>query len=172
MTIRDISKIGLFVALMAVMSQIAIPLPWGVPLTMQTAAMIFAGISLGAKNGTMAAVVYVLLGAAGAPVFANFGGGFGRIIGPAGGFILTFPLLALSAGIAIKRQNIPWTAFWLVLGTSVNLVAGLWQFIFVTGSPLADSLEMAILPFLPGALIEVVLFSCFAVKIRNVVAMR
>ncbi|MCL2171961.1 MAG: biotin transporter BioY, partial [Defluviitaleaceae bacterium] len=63
--IRELCHIGIFVALIAVCAQIAIPLPGGVPITLQAWAISLAGLVLGAKNGAMAALVYVLLGAAG-----------------------------------------------------------------------------------------------------------
>ncbi len=77
--IRDICYIALFTALIAVLAQISIPLPGGVPLTLQTFAVPLAGLVLGSKRGTIATAVYVLLGAVGVPVFAGFSVGRGSL---------------------------------------------------------------------------------------------
>ena len=66
--VQDICHIALFTALIAVLAQISIPLPGGVPLTLQTFAVPLAGLVLGCRRGTLATAVYVLLGAVGVPV--------------------------------------------------------------------------------------------------------
>ena len=74
-SIQDICSIAIMTALIAVMAQISIPMPLGVPMTMQTFAITLAGIVLGSKRGALSAIVYLLLGAVGVPVFAGFSGG-------------------------------------------------------------------------------------------------
>ena len=74
-SIQDLCGIAILTAVTAVMAQISIPMPFGVPLTMQTFAVTLAAIILGAKNGMISMMIYILLGAVGVPVFANFGGG-------------------------------------------------------------------------------------------------
>ena len=69
--IKDIIYIAVFTAIIAVLAQISIPMPGGVPMTMQTFAVPLAGIVLGAKRGTISTLIYVLLGFIGVPVFAG-----------------------------------------------------------------------------------------------------
>jgi biotin transport system substrate-specific component len=64
---RDVCLMGIFPSFIAVMAQISIPMPLGVPMTMQTFAISLAGVMLGAKRGFFSTLAYVLLGAAGAP---------------------------------------------------------------------------------------------------------
>ena len=71
-SIQDICSIAIMTAITAVMAQISIPMPLGVPMTMQTFAITLAGIVLGSKKGGMSILVYVLLGAIGVQVFAGF----------------------------------------------------------------------------------------------------
>lgn len=85
---RDIAYIAIFTALMAVCSWISIPT--AIPFTLQTMAVFLAVGLLGGKRGTIAVAAYVLLGAVGAPVFANFSGGVGILLGQTGGYILGF----------------------------------------------------------------------------------
>ena len=74
-SVRDICYAGLFAAVIAVMAQISIPMPLGVPMTMQTFAITLAAVVLGSKLSAIATLVYLLLGAVGVPVLANFSGG-------------------------------------------------------------------------------------------------
>ena len=87
MSAKDMAFTGMFAAVIAVLSQIAIPLPSGVPVTLQTFAVALAGYTLGMKLGGLSAIVYVLIGAVGVPVFSGFKGGLGSLTGPTGGFI-------------------------------------------------------------------------------------
>ena len=90
-----IVSIGLFTAIICVLSQIAIPLPTNVPITLQTFAIALAGYFLGWAKGTVSVIVYIFLGGVGVPVFANWKGGFGVLTGNTGGFIWGFILFAL-----------------------------------------------------------------------------
>ena len=62
-SVRDICYSGLFAAVIAIMAQISIPMPGGVPMTMQTFAITLAAVVLGAKLSTVSCVIYLLLGA-------------------------------------------------------------------------------------------------------------
>ena len=89
----DLAYIALGAVLIAVCSWISIPTT--VPFTMQTFAMFFVLSILGGKRGTTAIFVYVLLGAVGVPVFANFTSGIGVLLGNTGGYILGFLFIGL-----------------------------------------------------------------------------
>ena len=80
--------IAVFAVIMAICSWISIPAQ--VPFTLQTFAVFLAFGVLGGKRGTMAVLVYILLGAVGIPVFAGFTGGIGVLMGNTGGYILGF----------------------------------------------------------------------------------
>lgn len=76
--------VGVFAAVMAVLSQISIPLPTGVPVTLQTFAVALCGYVLGVQMGGLALAVYLAIGAVGLPVFAGFSGGIGAFAGVTG----------------------------------------------------------------------------------------
>ena len=91
---------ALMTALTVILSQIAIPTPFGIPLTLQTFAVCLCGFVLGIRYGTASMILYVLMGAIGLPVFFGFHGGISCIIAePTGGFILGFIPLALMCGL-------------------------------------------------------------------------
>lgn len=86
--ILSIVYIGISAALIAICSWIQIPLT--VPITLQTMGVCLVSGLLGFKRGTLATLVYILLGAIGVPVFAGFSGGIGVLFGTTGGYILGF----------------------------------------------------------------------------------
>ncbi len=90
----DMVYIAVFAALMAVCSWISIPTT--VPFTLQTFGVFMAVGVLGGKRGTLAVLVYILLGAIGLPVFAGFSGGIGALLGTSGGYIVGFLFSALT----------------------------------------------------------------------------
>ena len=89
----DMAYIGLFACLMAICAWISIP--GEIPFTLQTMGVFLAVGLLGGKRGTLAVLVYVLLGVVGLPVFSGFTGGLGRLLGATGGYILGFLASAL-----------------------------------------------------------------------------
>lgn len=102
---QDLVLTGMFAALLAAISQISLPMPSGVPITIQVFGIALVGTVLGWKRGFLATVVYILIGAVGVPVFANFRGGIQVLAGMSGGYILAWPVMALLSGIRPKTEN-------------------------------------------------------------------
>jgi biotin transport system substrate-specific component len=88
LTARDAAYIGAFVPLLAACAWISVPA--SVPFTLQTLGVFSAVGVLGGKRGTLAVLVYLLLGAAGLPVFSGFRGGLGVLLGATGGYVAGF----------------------------------------------------------------------------------
>lgn len=87
----ELVYIAVFAALMAVCSWVSIPAPAPLaPFTLQTFAVFVTLLLLGGKRGFLSILVFILLGAVGAPVFAGFSGGFGVLLGTTGGYIIGF----------------------------------------------------------------------------------
>lgn len=95
--------------LVALSAQIAIPLPWTpVPVTLQPLAVMLVGAFLGPWRGAASMFLYLIEGAAGLPVFTPIGApGIARLIGPTGGYLLSYPLAAYVIGKFAARG---WTA--------------------------------------------------------------
>jgi len=166
--VRDLCHIAIFTTIITLMAQISIPIPCGIPMTMQTFAVPFAGIILGAKKGALSALAYILLGAIGVPVFANFTGGIGIVFGITGGFILSFPIMALAAGIGEDKNNKIWLIAGLIIGAIINYLCGmLWFSLFINGN-LKTAFMVCILPFIPTAVIKIILAAVLGKQIKNV----
>ena len=89
----DLAYIAICAALIVICSWISIPT--AVPFTLQTFA-VFASLGLlGGKKGTLSVLVFLILGAIGLPVFANFGGGLGVLLGSTGGYLIGFIFMGL-----------------------------------------------------------------------------
>ena len=149
---RDLCFCAIGAALIAVCAWISIPAD--VPFTLQTFAIFAVCGLLGGKRGTVSVLVYLLLGAVGAPVFAGFRGGFASLIGTTGGYLVGFILLALIIALAQARWGLGQWVF--VLSAAVGLLVcyafGTAWFLIVytrTGAiTLGVVLAKCVLPFL------------------------
>ena len=91
--------------LVALCARIAIPLPFTpVPLTVQNFGVLLVGLLLGSRRGFAALALYLAEGVMGMPVFSPTGpGGIAQLLGPTGGFLLAYPLVAWLAGFVMER---------------------------------------------------------------------
>ena len=117
LSVQDMAYIAMFAVIMAVYSWISVP--YIVPFTLQTFGVFLAVSVLGGKRGTLAVMIYFLLGCVGLPVFAGFTGGFGILLGSTGGYIVGFLFTAL---IMWAMEKIPGNQ---TLVTSASMVLGL-----------------------------------------------
>ena len=168
LSVRDLCHIALFTTIIIVSAQIAIPFPGGVPMTLQTWAISLAGIVLGIKKGSLAVLVYIFLGAVGVPVFANMTGGFGILIGPTGGFIFSFPLMALTAGIGEKGNSTFLMIIWLVIGTVLNFLMGMLYFSLIMSVSISAAFTVAVLPFIPSTVLRIALLPAIGKYVKRI----
>src|SRR5208282_956081 len=117
---------SLFVALCA---RVTIPLPFTpVPLTVQNFGVLLVGLLLGSRRGFAALALYLAEGAMGMPVFSPVGpGGIAHLLGPTGGFLLAYPLVAWLAGYVMEhgRKSFARAAMGGLLGEVVLFTGGL-----------------------------------------------
>jgi biotin transport system substrate-specific component len=101
---KELFWIIVFSVLTAFSAQVSIPVQ-PVPFTLQTMFVVLTGAFLGARNGAISQFIYLLLGIIGIPVFANFSFGFFTLIGPTGGYLLSFPFAAYFVGYLIEKKK-------------------------------------------------------------------
>jgi biotin transport system substrate-specific component len=146
---------SLFVALCA---HITIPLPGTpVPLTVQNFAVLLVGLLLGSRRGFAALALYLAEGAMGMPVFSPLGaGGIAQVLGPTGGFLLTYPLVAGVAGYVMEhgRRSFARAAIGGLLGEVVLFSGGLAWLAVLTHS-LAQAFRWGLYWFLFAEIIKV-----------------
>lgn len=148
MRTRSVIITGMFAAVLTVLSQISIPFPSGVPVTLQTFAVALIAYVLGCKKGIRVLLIYILLGAVGVPVFAGFRAGVGQLVGLTGGFIWGFFFLVLSCGYGRKNGNKLWICFYSAIGLLICHVLGICQFMLVMEMGFVDSALLVSLPYI------------------------
>ena len=167
--VMEITTISLFVAVMAVSSQIAIPTAGSVPITIQSFVIALAGYFLGSKKGLTSVFIYILVGLVGAPVFANFQGGFYTIVGYTGGYILGFLPFSFLCGIAPQRRV--GVAFGLCGLLLCNLM-GTIQYSIVSGLTVARAFTVGSLLFLPKDIVLTICAYYFAKVLKKKIKQR
>lgn len=123
--------ITMFAALTAVGAQIEIP-HQPVPYTLQTFFVLLSGALLGKRNGTFSQLTYLTAGLVGLPVFAGGSFGFAKLIGPTGGYLLSFPVAAFVVGYLLNFKKLfVWALVSLSMGAVVIFSLGTLQLYFV-----------------------------------------
>ena len=173
----DMAYIALFAVLMAVCSWISIPA--AVPFTLQTFGVFLAVSVLGGKRGTLAVVLYLLMGVVGLPVFAGFSGGAGGLLGSTGGYIVGFVFLAL---VMWAMERLVGTKAWtlalsMVLGLGVCYAFGTAWFMLVyarTTGPVGlwTALGWCVFPYIPVDLVKMALALVIRKRLAAVIRVR
>jgi biotin transport system substrate-specific component len=147
--------------LVALAAQISIPLPFTpVPITGQTFAAVLVGASLGAARGFASLLIYLLVGIAGAPVYADQGHGWETITGASGGYIVGFILAAAVTGwLAERRWDRRFSSALgaMLTGNVLIYLVGLPWLAVVLDTSLERTLELGLYPFVPGDMLKLYL---------------
>lgn len=147
--------------LVAFCAQLSFPLPFSpVPVTGQTFAVLLIGATFGPRRAAAALLLYLAEGAAGLPVFAPGGApGILRFAGPTAGYLFSYPVAAFLLGWMMEklpRRSLYWFA---AVATALSCIytLGVGWLMVVTGTTLPAALQMGLIPFLPGAVLKVIL---------------
>ena len=156
---RTVSIVIAFSLFNALAAQIAIPIG-PVPITMQTFAVTLTGALLGSRLGAAALIAYLIEGAAGLPFFAGGGAGLGVLLGPTGGYLVSFPAAAYITGAFSEHgwdRRFLSAAAAMAIGSIVILLAG-WSWLVVgLGSTPLNAFKAGVAPFLIGDVVKIVL---------------
>lgn len=168
LSIKDLSIIATFTALTAVMTQISIPLPFSpVPMTLQIFSIFLAAIILGSKLATLSQIIYIMLGAIGAPVFSHFSGGLQSLVGPTGGFIISLPIVAFIVGKVLEKDRSPFSIiFTLLFSLLLCYSFGVLQLSIVTKISVKKAIMIGAVPFIPLDLVKIFTAYLIGTKVR------
>ncbi|MBC7633679.1 biotin transporter BioY [Aeromicrobium sp.] len=174
-TTTDLALIATFAALIAVCA-VSASLPFGVngvPVTLQLFGIFLAGAVLGAKRGFLSVLLYLVVGAAGLPIFAGGTSGIAPFTGVTGGYLLAFPFAAAIVGLAVEqahRRNVVVTAgivvaggvvaellVWLVGATGISLYAD---------TPLLSTIK-ASFAYVPADLVKLAIAAVVAASVHR-----
>jgi biotin transport system substrate-specific component len=168
-SVKKLTSAALLTAVTIVLAQISVMTPWGVPFTLQTFAIALCGYVLGARMGFTSVMTYIIMGAAGVPVFSNFRGGLSIIFGLTGGFIFGFIPFVLLCGLAVKRKSAVSSILLGVAGLVICHILGVLQFSFITSSNITQSLILVSLPYLIKDFVSVFSAYYLSVALRRTI---
>lgn len=170
MTVRAKPRLRRLTMTAAAAAVLGVLAPWAVmlgpvPVTACTLVIYLMAFVLDSRSSLAAVLIYVLMGAAGLPVFAGFGAGIGWLLGPTGGFVLAYPVMAVLCGWLLSRGLPAWGA--LGLGTLVLYAAGTGWYCLQTGVGLWGGIAVCVLPFLPGDAVKLAAAAAVGPVLRN-----
>lgn len=168
LSIKEITLVGMCAALMAIFSQLSIPLPFTtVPLTLQTLGLVLLAIILEHKLGTLSIIIWMLVGVIGIPVFAGFASGIGVVLGPTGGYIIGFIFMSFIIGYSASKNNTNLLFLGVYVGQAVQYTFGVVQLKIIMGLNLNEALISGLYPFLVKDIIVITIAVFIGLSIKK-----
>ncbi|MBQ2626240.1 MAG: biotin transporter BioY [Eubacterium sp.] len=166
--VKTMTTTALITAVICILGPLAIPIG-PVPISLGVLGILLGVYILGMWKGTLACLLYLLIGLVGLPVFSGFSGGAGKLLGPTGGYLIGYIPLALIAGCFIDRfyQNIPMQVFGMVLGIAVLYLFGTVWLAHQVDMSFKAALAAGVIPFIPFDLGKLVVSIILGRAVRN-----
>ena len=158
-TVRSVGLVVSFSLLTALTAQIAIPIG-PVPITGQTFAVLLTGALLGPRLGAMAMIAYLVEGASGLPFFAGGAGGILHLLGPTGGYLISYPAAAYITGAFAEQgwdRRFLTAAAAMTVGSVLIILAGWSWFALSTHTGAARAFGVSVAPFILGDIGKILL---------------
>ena len=170
MKVKDMTITAVMAALICIAGPLTIPMG-PIPLSLATFAVYLAGAVTGKKYGTTAVGLYLLIGIIGVPVFSGFSGGFQKLAGVTGGYLIGYLPCAFLSGIGAERAEKKGRRWLLPVmmtaGTAVLYAIGTAWFMIQTGNALGAALSLCVIPFLPGDAVKILAAAILSLMIRK-----
>jgi len=173
-TTYQLALIALMTAFLCILGPFTLAIPFSpIPLSLANLAVSLTAVILGQKAGVLACLLYLLMGLTGLPVFSGFTGGFGKLLGPTGGYLTGYLFLAIAGGWFAERfpgvgtkERIGLLGG-LLLGMLLLYAFGTAWFSYTADSDFAAALAVGVWPFLPGDLLKMGLVVWIGPQIRG-----
>lgn len=164
----SMTSIALMAAVICVVGPFTLPIG-PVPITLAPLAILLSVYILGTKKGTIALLIYLLIGAVGVPVFSGFTGGIGKLAGPTGGYLVGYIIFALIAGWFIHRfyDKVVIQFLGMVLALAVLYAFGTAWLAYSAGMTFGAALAVGVLPFIVFDLIKIVIAIVLGRAVRS-----
>lgn len=170
MKIKELTKMSICIAIICVSAYISFPLPFTpTMITAQTIAINLVALILTSKQSFLVVLLYIFLGAFGLPVFSGGTGGFGKLFGPTGGFIIGFLVIAPLISY-LKGKNNSFKRYLFVtifVGMIILYAVGAVYMSIVQKISIIAALSIAVFPFIFGDILKCFLSSFIAVKLNK-----
>lgn len=169
MSTRELTLAALFVAVTAVLSQIVIPMPM-IPFNLGVLAIFLCGGMLRRGTAFLSILCYLLLGAIGVPVFAQFTGGPSTLFGVTGGYLMAYPVMAWMVAFLIEiwAKDSFWKRFLTMAAALIPcyLFGTAWFAVYLHKT-FIDAAWIACIPFIPVDLGKGLLASYLSLTIKK-----
>lgn len=171
MKAQKIALTGILAAVICILSPFSVPVG-AIPVSLATFAIYIAASTVKTKSSVSAVIIYILLGAAGLPVFSSFQGGLHIITGVTGGYIIGYIPCALIIGLLInKYENKKFIyALSFVLGTVACYAVGTAWYMIQTNSSFTAAVSVCVLPFIIGDVIKISAATALGYVLRKRIA--
>lgn len=170
MKTKELTLTAMMAAVICVLGPLSIPLPFSpVPISLTMIGIYLAVYVVGMAKGTVAYLIYLLLGLAGVPVFSGFTAGPGKLLGPTGGYLIGFMFTALISGFFVDR----WSnrrivcGLGMVLGIAVAYVFGTAWLAVQAGMTFPQALAAGVIPYVPFDLVKIAVVAIVGTEIRK-----
>ncbi len=169
---------GVCAAIICVLAPLAIPITGLVPVTLATFAVMLAGVLLGGRFGALSALIYLIIGAVGLPVFSGYSGGIAKLFGPTGGYLIGYIPLAFIVGAlyhgfgrnasGFKKYAVMVAS--MIAGTAVLYAFGTAWFCIVTETDVIAALMTCVVPFLIGDALKILAVTLLCPQLEKAIA--
>lgn len=175
----EMVRVALFSGLLCVLAPVTIPVPMSpVPISLATFAVYLAGILLGAKQGVLCVLIYLLLGMAGLPVFSGFSVGIGVLLGPTGGYLIGYLPCVLIVGWLSRmkpgKKKYFGNAIAMGVGTVACYILGTVWFLGVMEGTytVGQALLVCVVPYLAFDLVKIMVAAAVAERVERILCKR
>ena len=169
MKTTELTRIALMTALLCILAPISIPIPVSsVALSLSTFALCLSVYVLPPRQALFSVLLYLLLGAAGLPVFSGFSGGISRFASPGGGYLIGYFFLTAIGGKFLRKYSTPvLQALGFFLGMIAMYLIGTLWLASATGVSFLSALPAGMFVFLPFDLLKIALAVSIGRKIQH-----
>ena len=168
--VKKMCFIALATAIICVLGPLSINIPVSpVPISLAILGIYLAAYALGAKWGTIACILYILIGLIGIPVLAGFTGGPQKLFGPTGGYMIGYIAVAFFTGFFIDKFEYRFYMHILgmIIGVVICYAVGTAWLAKVAGMSFTVALAAGVLPFIPMDMVKIAVASIVGIPLRK-----
>ncbi len=168
MKTKKSAVIGILAAVICVIAPFSLPLG-PIPISLATFAIYIVSCTVNIKHAVPAVIIYIMLGAAGLPVFSAFSSGFQCVAGITGGYIIGYiPCAAIIGSMTDKFEGKKFIyPLSMVLGTLACYATGTLWYMHFTDCNFLTAFAVCVAPFLIGDAFKITAASCIGITLKK-----
>jgi len=168
---RNVALVVGAALLMDILGRFSVPLPFSpIPLTMANFGVLLIALTIGSRRAAAAMLLYLAQGAAGMPVFSPVGpGGIAQLIGPTGGYLLSYPAAAFFAGWMAEHGRNSWSRLSVaaILGEVIVFFGGITWLMTIAHVPFRQAANWGFYPFAFAEIIKIMAAVAGSVRLHR-----